>query len=465
MKSIQRLLFTICLFPLFLKAEEKPPNLIVIFIDDMGYGDLGCFGSKVHRTPNLDKMAAEGMRLTDFYSSCSVCTPSRASLMTGCYPRRVNMHVDENNLCVLFPGAKKGLNPKETTIAEILKGKGYATMCIGKWHLGDHPDFLPTKHGFDQYYGIPYSNDMGKNPGRGRPPLPLLRNETVIEAPVKQSSITARYTTEAMNFITKNKAKPFFIYLPHTAVHLPLFPGNAFKGKSKDGAYGDWVEEVDWSTGKILKTLKDEGIDDRTLVLFTTDNGSFREKQGSNLPLRGRKGRTDEGGMRVPCIVRWPGRIKAGTKSAEVTGTIDILPTFAGLAGARTDSDRIIDGRDISPLLFGTPGAKSPHEAYYFYQMDQLQAVRAGPWKLFLDMNSKKRNWGKPEGKSQLKLFNLVKDIHEDNNIAGQNPKVVQRILALAEKARKDLGDVGRPGKNQRPAGWAQEGKPLLLKK
>jgi arylsulfatase A len=465
MKSIQCLLITICLFPLFLKAEEKPPNLIVIFIDDMGYGDLGCFGSKVHRTPHLDKMAAEGMRLTDFYSSCSVCTPSRASLMTGCYPRRVNMHVDENNLCVLFPGAKKGLNPKETTIAEILKGKGYATMCIGKWHLGDHPDFLPTKHGFDQYYGIPYSNDMGKNQGRGRPPLPLLRNETVIEAPVKQSSITARYTTEAMNFITKNKTKPFFIYLPHTAVHLPLFPGNAFKGKSKDGAYGDWVEEVDWSTGEILKTLKDEGIDDRTLVLFTTDNGSFREKQGSNLPLRGRKGRTDEGGMRVPCIVRWPGRIKAGTQCAEVTGTIDILPTFAGLAGARINSERIIDGRDISPLLFGTPGAKSPHEAYYFYQMDQLQAVRSGPWKLFVDMQSKKRNWGKPEGKSQLKLFNLVKDIHEDNNIAGQNPKVVQRILALAEKAREDLGDVGQPGKNQRSAGWAQEGKPLLFKK
>ncbi|MBT6957870.1 MAG: sulfatase-like hydrolase/transferase, partial [Opitutae bacterium] len=310
-----------------------------------------------------------------------------------------------------------------------------------------------------------YSNDMGKNQGRGRPHLPLLRNETVIEAPVKQSSITARYTTEAINFITKNKTKPFFLYLPHTAVHLPLFPGNAFKGKSKDGAYGDWIEEVDWSTGKILNTLKNEDIDDRTLVLFTTDNGSFREKQGSNLPLRGRKGRTDEGGMRVPCIVRWPGRIKAGTESAEVTATIDILPTFAGLAGARTSSDRIIDGRDISHLLLGTPGAKSPHEAYYFYQMDQLQAVRSGPWKLFLDMQSKKRNWGKPEGKSQLKLFNLVKDIHEDNNIAGQNPKVVQRILALAEKAREDLGDVGRPGGNQRPAGWAQEGKPLLLKK
>ena len=465
MKSIQCLLITICLFPVFLKAEEKPPNLIVIFIDDMGYGDLGCFGSKVHRTPNLDKMAAEGMRLTDFYSSCSVCTPSRASLMTGCYPRRVNMHVDENNLCVLFPGAKKGLNPNETTIAEILKGKGYATMCIGKWHLGDHPDFLPTNHGFDQYYGIPYSNDMGKNQGRGRPPLPLLRNETVIEAPVEQSTITTRYTREARKFITKNKKKPFFLYLPHTAVHLPLFPGNAFKGKSRGGAYGDWVEEVDWSTGEILKALKDEGIDDRTLVLFTTDNGSFREKQGSNLPLRGRKGRTDEGGMRVPCIVRWPGRIKAGTECAEVTGTIDILPTFAGFAGAKINSERIIDGRDISPLLFGTPGAKSPHEAYYFYQMDQLQAVRAGPWKLFLDMNSKKRNWGKPEGKSQLKLFNLVKDIHEDNNIAGQNPKVVQRILALAEKAREDLGDVGQPGKNQRSAGWAQEGKPLLLKK
>ena len=445
-------------------AAERPPNFIVIFIDDMGYGDLGCFGSKIHRTPNLDRMAAEGIRLKDFYSSCSVCTPSRASLMTGCYPRRVNMHVDHQNLCVLFPKGKKGLNPDEITIAEILKGKGYATMCIGKWHLGDQPEFLPTQQGFDHYYGIPYSNDMGSRQGRrGNPPLPLLRDGKVIEAPVKQDTITARYTIEAQKFITQNKDKPFFLYLPHTAVHLPLFPGSDFKGKSKDGPYGDWVEEVDWSTGEILKTLKQQGIDENTLVLFTTDNGSFREKQGSNLPLRGRKGRTDEGGMRVPCIVRWPGRIPAGTESSEIAGTIDLLPTLAGLAGAKPPGDRIIDGRNIWPLL-SKKGAKSPHKAYYYYQMDQLQAVRSGPWKLFVAMDSKKRNWGKPEGKTALKLFNLVDDIHEDRNVADSNPKVVKSLLALAEKAREDLGDVNRPGKNQRKAGWVENGRPLVLK-
>jgi arylsulfatase A-like enzyme len=444
-------------------AADRPPNFIIIFVDDLGYGDIGCFGSKVHRTPNLDRMAEQGMRLTDFYSSCSVCTPSRASLMTGCYPRRVNMHVDESNLCVLFPAAKKGLHPDEITFPELLKSRGYATACIGKWHLGDHPDFLPRKQGFDFYYGIPYSNDMGRRDGTARPALPLLRNETIIEAPVRQGTITKRYTEQAIQFIKDNKDNPFFVYLPHTAVHLPLFPGGAFKGKSKDGAYGDWVEEVDWSSGAILRTLKELRIDDRTLVLFTSDNGSQREKQGSNLPLRGRKGQTDEGGMRVPCIVRWPGRIPAGTSSAEVTATIDLLPTFSKLASAELPNDRIIDGRDIWPILSGAPGAKSPHEAYYFYQMDQLQAVRSGKWKLFVPMQSKKRNWGKPEGATEVKLFDLVADIHEDHNIAAEHPGVVQRLLTLADTARKDLGDGSTLGANQRPAGWADMGKPLQL--
>jgi arylsulfatase A len=447
----------------FTQAADRPPNMIVIFIDDMGYGDLGCYGSKVHRTPVLDQMAREGVRMTDFYSSCSVCTPSRASLMTGCYPRRVNMHVDEKNLCVLFPSARKGLSLDEITIAELLKDKGYATMCIGKWHLGDHPDFLPTKHGFDHYFGIPYSNDMGGK-GGARPPLPMLRDETVVEAPVDQSPVTAQYTKEAIRFITTNKAKPFFLYLPHTAVHLPLFPGKAFKGKSKDGAYGDWVEEVDWSTGEILKALKELGIDEQTLVLFTTDNGSYREKEGSNLPLRGRKGRTDEGGMRVPCIVRWPGKIPAGKACAQVAGTIDVLPTLAKLAGTQAPTDRIIDGKDLWPLLTQPISAESPHEAYYFYQMDQLQAVRCGTWKLFLPLDSKKRNWGKPEGQSELKLFNLAKDIHEDHNLAEAHPEIVERLTALAEKARADLGDVDRPGKGQREAGWVEQGMPLRLK-
>ncbi|MCA9215780.1 MAG: sulfatase, partial [Planctomycetales bacterium] len=415
-------LFTSILCTKNVSAAHQPPNMIVIFIDDMGYGDLGCFGSKVHRTPNVDRMAREGMMLTDFYSSCSVCTPSRASLMTGCYPRRVNMHVDENNLCVLFPGAKKGLHPNEITIAEILKQQGYATMCIGKWHLGDHPNFLPTKQGFDHYFGIPYSNDMGANKNNKRPPLPLLRDETVVEAPVDQTTLTERYTKEAINFIEANRNQLFFLYLPHTAIHVPLFPGKDFKGKSAHGVYGDWVEEVDWSTGEIINTLKKLGIDDDTLVIFTTDNGSQREKDGCNLPLRGRKGRTDEGGMRVPCIARWPGQIPANSKCSEVTATIDILPTLAKLAGTGAPQDRVIDGKDIWPLLSGQPNAHSPHDAYFYYQMDQLQAVRSGPWKLFAPMDSKKRNWGDPEGASEAKLFNLVDDIHEDHNIADQHP-------------------------------------------
>ncbi len=436
---------------------KRPPNFILVYIDDLGYSDIGPFGATKQDTPALDRMADEGMRLTDFYSTCSVCTPSRSSLMTGCYPRRVNMHVDEKNLCVLFPAARKGLNPDEITIAELLKEQGYATMCIGKWHMGDHPNFLPTSQGFDSYYGIPYSNDMN----RKEVPLPLVRDETTLEAPVTQETITTRYTDEAVKFIKANSDRPFFLYLPHTAVHLPLRPGKAFEGTSENGPYGDWVQEVDWSMDQLFKTLKSEGIDRQTLVLFTSDNGSYH--RGSNDPLRGGKGRTDEGGMRVPCVVRWPGRIPAGTQSGEVTSTIDVLPTFAKLAGTSAPRDRIIDGRDIWPILSGQPEAKSPHEAFYYYQMDQLQAVRSGKWKLFPAMDSKKRNWGKPEGRTELKLFDLSADIHEDNNVAEANPEVVRRLLALAEKAREDLGDVDRPGKGQRKAGWVDQPAPRLM--
>jgi len=440
-------------------AAKRPPNFILVFIDDLGYSDIGPFGAKKQRTPVLDQMAKEGICLTDFYSSCSVCTPSRSSLMTGCYPRRVNMHVDERNKCVLFPAARKGLNPKEITIAELLKKQGYATACIGKWHLGDHPDFLPTSQGFDSYYGIPYSNDMH----RRQVPLPLVRNETVIEVPVKQSTLTARYTDEAIKFIETNKDKPFFLYIPHTAVHLPLFPGKKFLGKSKNGKYGDWVEELDWSMGELFKTLKKARIDEQTLVLFTSDNGS--QKAGSNNPLRGRKGRTDEGGMRVPCVVRWPGKIPPGRRSGEVTATIDLLPTFARLAGTTEPKDRVIDGRDIWPILSGAEGAKSPHEAYYYYQMDQLQAIRSGKWKMFVEMKAKKRNWGKHEGRQPLKLFDLSKDIHEDKNVAEANPEVVKRLSALVEKAREDLGDTKRAGKGQRKAGWVEKASPRLAVK
>jgi len=366
------------------------------------------------------------------------------------------MHVDEKNLCVLFPAARKGLSPDEVTIAELLKQQGYATACLGKWHLGDHPDFLPTNQGFDYYFGIPYSNDMN----RKEVPLPLVRNETVIEVPVKQETITRRYTQEAVRFITTNKKRPFFLYLPHTAVHLPLFPGKSFHGKSQNGRYGDWIEEVDASMGTIFKTLKSEGLDNNTLVLFTSDNGS--RQKGSNDPLRGKKGRTDEGGMRVPCVVRWPGKIPAGSSSGEITATIDLLPTFAKLAGTSAPTDRTIDGKDIWPILSGQAQARSPHEAFYYYQMDQLQAVRSGPWKLFVAMDAKKRNWGKPEPAQPLKLFNLATDIHEDTNLATAKPEVVKRLLALAEKARQDLGDTGRPGAGQRKAGWVEKAAPRL---
>ena len=436
------------------------PNFIIVFCDDLGYGDIGPFGSKKHATPVLDAMAREGMKLTDFYSTCSVCTPSRSSLMTGCYPRRVNMHVDERNLCVLFPAARKGLNPSEITIAEVLKKRGYATGAIGKWHLGDHPDFLPTRQGFDSYFGIPYSNDMN----RKNVPLPLMRNETVIASGVqKDTTITKQYTEEAVTFIKANKQRPFFLYLPHTAVHLPLVPGKTFIGKSKDGRYGDWVQEIDWSMGELFKTLKAEGLDEKTLVLFTSDNGSARAKQGSNLPLRGRKGRTDEGGMRVPCVVRWPGHIPAGTSNSEITSTLDLLPTFAALAGTAPPRDRVIDGKNIWPLLSGQAGARSPHEAFFYYQMDQLQAVRSGPWKLFVAMDSKKRNWGNPEGPQSMKLFNLVRDIHEDKNVVADHPDIVKQLLAHAERARADLGDIKRPGKGQRKAGWVKKASPRLL--
>ncbi|MEO1827123.1 MAG: sulfatase [Roseibacillus sp.] len=453
-------LLSLFVFAPLVQAAERKPNIIIVFCDDLGYADIGPFGAKKHATPALDQMAREGMRLTDFYSTCPVCTPSRSSLMTGCYPRRVNMHVDEQNLCVLFPAARKGLNPEEVTIAEVLKKQNYSTMCIGKWHLGDHPDFMPTNHGFDHYFGIPYSNDMN----RKEVPLPLVRDLTVIRDRVqKETTITAQYTSEAVKFIKSNSSKPFFLYLPHTAVHLPLVPGEKFKGSSKGGAYGDWVQEIDWSMGELFKTIKSEGIDTHTLVLFTSDNGSAREKQGSNLPLRGRKGRTDEGGMRVPCIVRWPGRIPAGSSSGALTCTMDLLPTAAAISGSEVSNIPLIDGKNIWPILSGK-SQDHPREAFFYYQMDQLQAVRSGDWKLFVAMDSKKRNWGKPEGKKALALYNLAKDIHEDNNVAAENPDIVKRLLAHAEAAREDLGDVDRPGKGQRKAGWVEQASPRLLK-
>ena len=456
MKHICR--FLLLLFALSTCSGQSRPNLVIIYCDDLGYGDIGPFGATKQKTPALDQMAKEGMRLTDFYSTCSVCTPSRASLMTGCYPRRVNMHQDEKNLCVLFPAARKGLHPDEVTIADLLKTQGYRTKCIGKWHLGDHPDFLPTRQGFDSYLGIPYSNDMN----RKEVPLPLVRDEQAIELVIgrKQSPLTERYTKEAVHFIKESGRQPFFLYFPHAAVHNPLFPGKQFLGKSQNGKYGDWVEEIDWSTGQILQAIKDAGVDNNTMVVFTSDNGAGN-KLGRNAPLKGKKGRTDEGGMRVPCVVRWPGKIPAGTSSGALTTTMDWLPTMAHLTGTALP-DKPIDGHNIWSVLTAKTST-SPYDAFYYYQMDQLQAVRSGKWKLFVEMESKKKNWGKPEGAAELLLYDLDQDIGESRNVAEANPSVVKRLLAFAEEARNELGDVNCKGSGQRKAGWVDTPAPRLL--
>ncbi len=431
-----------CLLGAPASAARKRPNFVVIFTDDQGYQDAGCFGSPLIKTPHLDKMAAEGMKLTDFYVAASVCTPSRAALLTGCYAQRVSLPN------VLFPNSKIGINADEVTLAELLKTCGYATVCIGKWHLGHLPPFLPTRHGFDHYFGIPYSNDMR--------PTPLMRDEKVIEEPANQATLTERYTEEAIKFIIENKDRPFFLYLPHTMPHVPLHVSERFKGKSKRGLYGDVIECIDWSTGQILETIRRLGLDRNTLVIFTSDNGPWLSKGkngGSALPLRGGKFTTYEGGMRVPCIVRWPGKIPAGSVCSEMAASMDLFPTFAKLSGARMLTDRIIDGKDIRPLLSGVKGAKTPHEAFFYYRGYNLEAVRSGKWKLILERSQRKKN--QPARKIPETLYDLRADIGETKDVSAEYPQVVERLNELAERCRKDLGDArqNRPGRNRRPAG------------
>jgi len=446
---------------------DRPPNFIIIFCDNLGYGDIGCFGSELHRTPAVDGMAEEGMRLTDFYVTSGVCTPSRSSIMTGCYPRRVNMHISDTGASVLQPVSTKGLHPDEITIAEVLKKRAYATAIIGKWHLGDQPQFLPTRQGFDYYLGIPYSDDMTLRERKPWPPLPLMQNEEVIDAPVDRNLLTKRYTEASIHFITENRDRPFFLYLPHAmpgSTQAP-FASEAFRGKSRNGPWGDCVEEIDWSTGEILAALERLGLDESTLVLWTSDNGAPTRNppQGSNLPLSGSGYTTAEGGMRVPCVIRWPGKIPAGAECREVATTMDLLPTFARLAGTEPPTDRIIDGKDIWPLMSGEPGARSPHEAFFYYHMDQLQAVRSGKWKLYLPLESK-RGRGRADGKSSpARLYDLVADISEKNSLVDDNPDVVERLMAFADHAREDLGDMDRPGANQRPPGWEENPTPRIL--
>ena len=446
------------------------PNVIVMLMDNLGYGDVGCYGSALNRTPNIDRLAREGVRLTSFYSSSGVCTPSRASLMTGCYPRRINMHVSGSNLCVLFPSDRKGLNPAEKTIASLLRDQGYATACIGKWHLGDQDPFLPTRHGFDRFFGCPYSEDMVPGPAHPDwPPLPLMRNETVIEAPADRAMLTRRYTEESIRFIRENKDRPFFLYLPQAMPGSTdrSFSSPGFQGRSANGPYGDCVEELDWSAGEIMACLKELDLDEKTLVIWTSDNGAvgWNPRQGSNAPLRGWGYDTSEGGQRVPCIARWPGRLPAGVVRDDVTTMMDILPTAAALAGTRPPADRTIDGHNMLLILTGQPGARSAYDetGFFYYYREQLQAVRSGPWKLYLPLDQKLNNLGgslagaKP---SAAELYDVRNDPGETRNVAAEQPDGVRRLLALAEHARESLGDLGREGADQRPAGWVEKAYP-----
>jgi arylsulfatase A-like enzyme len=428
-----------------------PPNIVIIFIDDMGYGDIGPYGATAQKTPNLDRMAGEGMKLTSFYAA-PVCSVSRAQLLTGCYGPRIDVPG------VYGPGGGKGLNPSEHTIAERLKERGYATLCIGKWHVGDQPEFLPANQGFDHYFGIPYSNDMQvKSTATGERVVPLLRDDKVEEllTDEQQGRIVERYTDEAVSFITKNKDKPFLLYLPHTAIHTPIYPGEKFRGKSNNGRVGDWIEELDWSTGRVLDTLRDLKLAQNTLVIFTSDNGPWLVKgadSGSATPLRGGKGSTWEGGVRVPTIAWWPGKIAPGSSTDAVAGTIDLLPTAVSLAGGTVPDQPVIDGRDISPLLFGK-SQTSPREAHYYWSQYQLQAVRQGPWKLALVPQNETMGRGiEPDADSkEPRLYNLDKEIGEKTNLAASNPEVVARMKALAEKMNSEIG--GPKPAARRPSG------------
>lgn len=440
--------------------SEAPPNIVLIVCDNLGYGDVRCFYDRAkQQTPRIDRLAEEGMRLTDCYAAAPVCTPSRAALMTGCYPRRVGLDVTEPDGLVLRPVSSHGLHPDEITIAELLKSRGYVTTCIGKWHLGDQPAFLPTRQGFDTYFGIPYSDDMTARPSRPSwPPLPLMKNERVVEAPANRNTLTQRYTRRAIHFIEQNRDSRFFLYLPHAmpgSTKAP-FASESFQGRSANGPWGDAVKELDWSTGKILDALQRLGLDEETLVLWTSDNGAPAPERrgGSNLPLKGNAYGISEGGMRVPLIARWPGRIPAGSTCRELVTLMDLYPTLALLAGAEVPQDRVIDGRDIRPLLFDRPDATSPHDAFYYYYVDRLQAVRSGPWKLYLPSSED----------APLRLFHLHNDLRESDNLASERPKVVTRLVNQLSEAREDLGERPRHGEHVRPVGRVKSPRPQVVK-
>ncbi|MBL7112719.1 MAG: sulfatase [Bacteroidales bacterium] len=442
---------------------EELPNVIIIFADDQGYNDLGCFGSQTLNTPIIDQMAMEGMMFTSFYAAC-ICSPSRAALLTGCYAPRAGLPD------VHIIGAPFGLDTSEITIAEVLKEKNYTTAAIGKWHLGEYDMFGPNRQGFDYFYGTRIVNGAARWEHFA---VPLYRNEEIITTRPDHSQFTQNFTREALAFIEKNQNEPFFLYLAHLMPHVPIYPSDNFRGQSGAGLYGDAISEIDWSTGQILSKLKELNIDKNTLIIYTSDNGPWAgmgEQSGSANPLKGSKLSTWEGGVRVPCIMRWPDKIPANTECADLVTTMDILPTLANLTGCSVPADRIIDGKNIWPLMSARPDAKSPHEVFYYYAGTWLQAVKSGKWKLHLARTVKFQSiYGECEGwfttyadtMSHPQLFNLELDIGENQNVAHEYPDIVEQLERLADKAREDIGDYDRQGANSRPMGYANPDYPI----
>jgi len=450
-------------------APVGPPNFVLLLADDQGWGDVGVYGAQGFTTPHLDRLAAEGMRFTSFYAPEAACSPTRAAIMTGSYPVRVGIpHV-------LGPRSRRGLHPDEVTIADLLRARGYATAAIGKWHLGDHPAFLPTSQGFDSYFGLPYSSDMSpvraNNPreaaNRWYPGLPLIRDTTVIEREPDQRLLTRRYTEEAVSFIRAHADGPFFLYLAYSLPHVPLWVSDRFAGASAQGLYGDVIEEIDWSVGEIVAALEDLGLTGRTLVAYTSDNGPwlvFGNHAGSAGPFREGKATTFEGGHREPTMFRWPGRIPSGRVTEVLATGMDFLPTFARLAGAPLPDDRVLDGHDLWPVLSGTRDS-TPYDHFFYYRGGELQAVRRGRWKLHVPHTYPSMVGGvagqdgqvgrETPGRIGLALYDLETDPAESRDVAADHADVVSELLALMETGRQDIGDAltGVVGARVRPAG------------
>ena len=463
------LAFTICaaLFSVVGFASQATraakPNFVIIFADDQGYGDLSCFGSKTIQTPNIDRLAAEGRKFTSFMVASPVCTPSRAALMTGCYPKRVGMHQH-----VLFPTSTKGLNPDEHTVADHLKAQGYATACFGKWHLGHYPQVLPTANGFDTYLGIPYSNDMNHPDNKGKPKggpdgmdvlwkdpestltkwnTPLVENEEIVELPVDQRTVTRRYTQKAIDFVREHHEKPFFVYLPHSMPHIPLYVPDDVRDPDPKHAYINVIEHIDTEVGRLLDTLDELKLNENTYVIYTTDNGpwlQFKHHGGSAGPLRDGKGTTFEGGQRVPCLMRGPG-IPAGTVCNELTGTIDVLPTIAAITGMALPGDKRVDGMDVSELWMGKTDESPRTEFLHYTSRGAIEGIRQGDWKLLVKQRG--RNNRVASSKSpppQVFLFNLETDLGEQQNVAGDHPEIVEKLKKRMEELDAEITQNAR---------------------